>query len=52
MNLEVESFAGELRLLREENNRLKMEVSQLREKVQVSEEKKYAELLTESDKFY
>jgi hypothetical protein len=27
-------------------------VSQLREKVQVSEEKKYAELLTESDKFY
>ena len=50
MNLEVESFAGELRQLREENNRLK--VSQLREKVQVSEEKKYAELLTESDKFY
>ena len=29
MNLEVESFAGELRQLREENNRLKMEVSQL-----------------------
>ena len=52
MNLELESFFGELRQLREENYRLKMEVSQLRQKVQVSEEKKYAELLTESDKFY
>ena len=52
MDLEVESFAGELRQLREENNRLKMEVSHLKEKVQVSEEKKYAELLVESDRYY
>ena len=52
MNLELESFAGELRQLREENNRLKMEVSELRKKILFSEEKRYAELLTESDKFY
>jgi len=52
MNLELESFAGELRQLREENHKLKTEVSQLRHKVEVSEEKRYAELLVESDKFY
>jgi len=52
MNLEVESYAGELRQLREENHKLKLEVSRLENKVEMNEQKRYAELLTESDKFY